>query len=269
MFTPEVIASWERLAGYLAVALSKARTEEDLRQSEEELRNVAEDLRRSNADLQQFAYIASHDLQSPLRNVEGFSKLLARRYKDRLDEKGNEFVFQIANGVKEMQALIRDVLEFSRVGSGSAFTSVDAALCVDKALANLKEEMAEKKAEIIVDEALPKVSGDPAQLVNLFQNLIGNSIKFSSERPKIHISAKKEDGRWVFSVKDNGIGVDPEYAGKVFDIFQRLHSKADYPGTGIGLAICKKIVERHGGRIWVEPAPDKGATFSFTLQAQE
>ena len=236
------------------------------KQAEEDLYTLTEELKRSNSDLQQFAYIASHDLQSPLRNVEGFVKLLARRYKGNLDDKADEYIHYISTGMKDMQILIMDILEYSKVGSDSGtFKSVDSSLCVAKALSNLKDAIAEKHAEITFDEQLPTVSGDSAQLTSLFQNLIGNAIKFCTDKPKIDLSAGKEGREYIFSVRDNGIGIDPGDSDKIFAVFHRLHSKSEYPGTGIGLAICKKIVERHGGRIWVESEPGKGSTFSFTL----
>lgn len=238
--------------------------------AEEELHKLAEDLKRSNADLQQFAYIASHDLQTPLRNVEGFVKMLARRYRGKLDEKADEFIEYISSGVKDMQVLIMDILEYSKVGSGDKTLSViDTSLCIGKAISNLSEEIEEKKAEIVLTEPFPSVLGDPLQLTSLFQNLIGNAIKFCGGRPLINISVEKKGREYVFSVRDNGIGINSEDCGKIFAVFHRLHSKSDYPGTGIGLAICQKIVERHGGRIWVESEQGKGSTFFFTLPAQE
>jgi light-regulated signal transduction histidine kinase (bacteriophytochrome) len=240
------------------------------KQAEKELLKLTEELKRSNSDLEQFAYIASHDLQSPLRNVEGFVQLLARRYKGKLDGKADEFIQYISTGVKDMQMLILDILEYSKVGSdGKTFTTVDGSSCVTKALTNLKDAIAEKHAEITCPEKLPQVHGDFAQLTSLFQNLIGNAIKFCTEKPKIHISAKKEGPEYIFSVRDNGIGINPEVSDKIFAVFHRLHTKTEYPGTGIGLAICKKIVERHGGRIWLESEPGKGSTFFFSLPAEE
>jgi PAS domain S-box-containing protein len=237
---------------------------------EEELHKLTEELQRSNSDLEQFAYIASHDLQSPLRNVEGFVQLLARRYKGKLDGKADEFIQYISTGVKDMQMLILDILEYSKVGSvGAAHSEIDISLCISKAISSLKDAIAEKHAEITYDEKLPLVSGDPAQLTSLFQNLIGNAIKFSTDTPKIDLSVKTERGEHVFSVRDNGIGINPEDSDKIFAVFHRLHTKTEYPGTGIGLAICKKIVERHGGRIWVESEPGKGSTFFFSLPAKE
>jgi PAS domain S-box-containing protein len=236
------------------------------KQAEEELRKLTEDLKRSNSDLQQFAYIASHDLQSPLRNVEGFVKMLARRYRGKLDEKADEFIHYISTGVKDMQMLILDILEYSKVGSdGISFSNTDLSLCIAKALSNLQDAIAEKHADITVDEPFPTVFGDSTQLTSVFQNLIGNAIKFCTGTPKIHLSAKTEAREHIFSVRDNGIGIDPKDSDKIFAVFHRLHSKSEYPGTGIGLAICNKITERHKGRMWVESEPGKGSTFYFTL----
>lgn len=238
--------------------------------AEEELHKLAEDLKRSNSDLQQFAYIASHDLQSPLRNVEGFVKMLARRYKGQLDDKADEFIQCISTGVKDMQTLILDILEYSKVGSGgAAFKKVDTSLCIAKAISNLNDAIAEKNADVTVDEPFPTVFGDSVQITSLFQNLIGNAIKFCEEKPIINISVQRKDREYIFSVRDNGIGINPEDYDRIFAIFHRLHGKSDYPGTGIGLAICNKIVERHGGRIWAESERGKGSTFSFTLPVQE
>lgn len=236
------------------------------KKAETHLRAAMEDLKRSNSDLEQFAYIASHDLQSPLRNIDGFAKMLARRYKGQLDNKADEFIHYISTGVKDMQMLILDILEYSKVGSeGKAFSEVDTSLCIAKATSNLNLALAEKKADITLDEPFPTVYGDSVQLTSLFQNLIGNAIKFCKERPAINISAKKEGQGYVFLVKDNGIGIDPESSDRIFAVFHRQHAKSEYPGTGIGLAICKKIVERHGGRIWVESEPGNGSTFYFTI----
>jgi len=240
------------------------------KKAEEELHKLTEDLKRSNSDLQQFAYIASHDLQSPLRNIEGFVKMLARRYKGQLDEKADEFIHYIFTGVKDMQMLILDILEYSKVGSdGKTFKTVDSSLCVAKAISNLNDAIAEKNADIIVDKSFPTVFGDSIQLTSLFQNLIGNAIKFCKDTPRIHLSAQKEDQEYIFSIRDNGIGIDPKDSDKIFSVFHRLHSKSEYPGTGIGLALCKKIVERHGGRIWAESEPGKGSTFYFALPIME
>jgi len=236
------------------------------KKAEKHLHTVMEDLKRSNSDLQQFAYIASHDLQSPLRNIEGFVKMLVRRYKGQLDDKADEFIHYISTGVKDMRMLILDILEYSKVGSeGKVFSQVDTSLCIAKALSNLNHAITEKKADITLDEPLPTVSGDSVQLTSLFQNLIGNAIKFCTDTPKIHLSVKEEGTEYIFSVRDNGIGIDPKDSDKIFAVFHRLHSKSEYPGTGIGLAICSKIIERHKGRMWVESEPGKGSTFFFTV----
>lgn len=238
--------------------------------AESRLKRLADELKRSNSDLEQFAYIASHDLQSPLRSVESFTQLLAMKYKGKLDAKADEFIKYISDGIRNMQMLINGLLEYSKVGSdGRTFASVDMTSCVNRALTNLRAAVDEKDAEIIHDNTLPEVYGDAIQLTSLFQNLIGNSIKFSQERPKIRIFSKVEDKLAVFSVRDNGIGIEAKDAEKIFAVFRRLHGSSEYPGTGIGLAICKKIVERHGGRIWVESEPDKGSTFYFTLPVQK
>jgi PAS domain S-box-containing protein len=237
------------------------------------LRDVTErvraeqELERSNAELEQFAYVASHDLQEPLRMVASYTQLLARRYGDRLDEDAREFISFAVDGVSRMQALINDLLAFSRVGTRSGKTEpvrVDAVL--DRVLANLGATIADSEAGITRDP-LPVVTADAAQLGQVFQNLIANAIKFRKpdERPRIHISAERDAQGWVFSVADNGIGIEKQYAERIYVLFQRLHSRVDYPGTGIGLAICKKIVERHGGRIWFDSLPGRGTTFHFSL----
>lgn len=239
------------------------------KRAEDEVKKMAAEMARSNADLQQFACAASHDLQEPLRGVEGFVKLFARRYKGNLDEKADEFIEYIVEGVKRMQALIKDLLEYSQVSTkGKKLKPMDSSLAVAQALVNLKTAIEESGA-VVTHDALPIVMADSSQLSRLFQNLIGNSIKFCREEPpKIHISAKQKENEWVFSIKDNGIGINPQNSERIFAIFQRLHGY-EYPGTGIGLALCRKIVERHGGRIWVESELGKGATFYFTIPFME
>ncbi len=226
----------------------------------------ARDLRRSNEELEQFAYVASHDLQEPLRSISGYCQLLQRRYTGKLDKNADEFIQFAVEGAQRMQLLINDLLRYSRVGTrGKPFASTDLDKVVADALANLHQAIAEAGADIVCGE-LPTVAGDAVQLGQLFQNLIGNAIKFRGEdAPRIRISAESIDGETVFSVADNGIGIDPRHQERIFQIFQRLHERGKYPGTGIGLAVCKKIVARHGGRIWVESAPGAGATFRFTL----
>ncbi len=239
---------------------------ERLRDEITERKRTASELERSNAELQQFAYVASHDLQEPLRMVSSYVQLLDRRYRDKLDEDADEFMAYAVDGAKRMQGLINGLLQYSRVGThGKAFESVDCETVLDKALANLRMLLAESGAQVTRDP-LPTVDADFTQLLQLFQNLIDNACKFrDDEPPQIHISAGQAHNQWLFSVRDNGIGIDPEYAERIFVIFQRLHNRMEFPGTGLGLAICKKIVERHGGKIWVESQDGKGTTFYFTI----
>ncbi len=240
------------------------------KQAEEELRRSHDELERSNTELQQFAYVASHDLQEPLRMVSSYMGLLERRYKGRLDADADDFIGYAVDGAKRMRMLINDLLEYSRVGThGKAFGPVDCETLLNRVLGHLQLSIQDSGATVTHDH-LPIVIGDGAQLIRLFQNLINNSLKFRKDAPPlIHISAEPSDGNWLFSVHDNGIGIDPQYADRIFVIFQRLHDREEYPGTGIGLAICKKIVERHGGRIWIQSEQDKGATFFFTIPRQD
>ena len=223
-------------------------------------------MERSNAELEQFAYVASHDLQEPLRMVASYSQLLERRYRDKLDSDAYDFIDYIVDGATRMQNLINDLLAYSRVGTrGKEFEMTDCNVTVQKTLGDLRATIEEAGAEIIV-EPLPALMADGSQLMLLFQNLIGNAIKFSGDKPpRVHVSCKTKKGEAVFSVHDNGIGLEPQYAERIFLLFQRLHTKREYQGTGIGLSICKKIVERHGGRIWVESELGKGASFNFTI----
>jgi PAS domain S-box-containing protein len=236
--------------------------------AEEELRRRAEELARSNAELERFAYVASHDLQEPLRMVSSYTQLLARRYEGRLDEDADEFIRYAVDGATRMQALINDLLAYSRVGTRAPEPSpTDLGAAFEAVRNNLRVAIEESGASVVA-EGLPVVRGDETQLVQLLQNLIGNSIKFRGGRPpEVRVAAERHGPEWVVSVRDNGVGFEEEYADRIFVVFQRLHAGGGYAGTGIGLAICKKIVERHGGRIWAESEPGKGSTFYFTLPA--
>src|SRR5271168_5396858 len=230
------------------------------------LYKVAE-LNRSNEELGQFAYIASHDLQEPLRMVASYTQLLARRYKGRLDSDADEFITFAVDGANRMQRLIQDLLAYSRVGTkGKDLLETSSEEALERSLVNLRGAIADSGA-LVTHDPLPAVLADEMQLVQLFQNLVGNAIKYQKAGvPKIHISASKNGGsKWTFSVKDNGLGIDPQYFERIFVMFQRLHKREEFAGTGIGLAICKKIVERHGGEISVQSQPGKGSTFSFAL----
>jgi PAS domain S-box-containing protein len=233
---------------------------------EKELTQLTHELKRSNADLQQFAYATSHDLQVPLRVIAGFANLLAKRYKKKLDEKADEFIEYIADGARKMQMLIKDLLEYSQAGTkGKEFKPIDSSSVVEQAVSNLRAVMEESGA-VVTHDNLPTVMADDIQLMSLFQNLIGNAVKYrGKEAPKVHVSAEKKENEWVFSVQDNGIGIDPIHTERIFVIFQRLHAMEEYEGTGIGLALCKKIVEHHGGRIWVQSELGKGSVFYFTI----
>jgi PAS domain S-box-containing protein len=255
--------------GYRGVGkdITRRKTDEAaLREAHDELELKARDLTRSNEELQQFAYVASHDLQEPLRMVASYTQLLERRYRDKLDGDAREFMEFIVDGAARMKQLIEDLLAYSRVGTrGRDFQEVDSGAALAKALVNLRGAQ-EASGAVLTHDAMPTVLADAAQLAQLFQNLVGNAMKFrGAEPPRVHVGAETREQVWVFTVKDNGIGLDPQYSDRIFMMFQRLHNKAEYPGTGIGLAICKKIVDRHGGRIWVESRPGHGSTFGFTL----
>jgi PAS domain S-box-containing protein len=236
------------------------------KQLAEELAQRAAELERLNAELQQFAYIASHDLQEPLRTITNYVQLLAQRSRGKLDAETDEFIAFAVDGAKRMQQLIIDLLAYTRVGGKAReVTVVDCEALLARVLGDLQLAIKDSAAEATHD-ALPTVHGDAGQLGLIFQNLIGNALKFrGAAPPRIHVSARREGAQWVFSVRDNGIGLDPQHAERIFQIFQRLHTRTKYSGTGIGLAICKKVVERHGGRIWVESQPGQGATFLFTI----
>ncbi|MDI6720491.1 MAG: ATP-binding protein [Methanomicrobiales archaeon] len=239
----------------------------DRMRTEKVLKEYADNLKRSNEDLERFAYVASHDLQEPLRNIKNYAQLLARRYSDRLDPDADEFIGYIVEGTTRMQALILDLLEFSRIASrGQPFRPTQPGEILGAVTDSLRLRIEDVGAEIVHDP-LPTVMADATQLSQVFQNLLENALKFRREGvpPRVHIAARQDGGEWVFSVADNGIGIEPQYFDRIFTIFQRLHHRSQYPGTGIGLSICKRIVERHGGRIWVESEPGVGSTFFFTL----
>jgi len=250
----------------LIKSVYRNRQEAERKLAEERLKEIMAELERSNKDLEQFAYVASHDLQEPLRMVSSYTQLLAERYQGQLDEKAQKFIDYAVDGATRMQTLINDLLAYSRVGTrGKSMELTDTHDLLGQAMKNLIVTI-EKSRAIITNEELPMVQVDAVQFVQVFQNLINNAIKFRGDDiPRIHISARDHGQEWVFSIKDNGIGIDNKYADRIFIIFQRLHTRQDYPGTGIGLAICKKIVERHNGRIWFESEPGKGATFFFTI----
>lgn len=244
----------------------------------EALEKSNEALNRANEELQHFAYVASHDLQEPLRSVSGYVQLLGRRYENQLDDQAHNYIRKSLAASQRMQQLIEDLLTYTRVSTqGRSFETVNTAKILDDTLANLNAAIRESGAAIR-HSSLPDVRGDRVQIAQIFQNLIGNAIKFRGDVPvEIHVAAMREPGahtglasaRWLFTVRDNGIGIAPEYQQRLFKIFQRLHTRQEYAGTGIGLAICKRIVERHGGRIWLESEPGKGTAFHFTLPATD
>jgi len=248
-------------------------TSEELQSSNEELIRVQNNLREminklkiSNRELEQFAYVASHDLQEPLRMVSSFTQLLERRYKKQLDDDADDYIGFVVEGAKRMKQLIDDLLAFSRLNTDAReFEPILMEVALDDVLMNLKAAIKENNAEITHDK-LPIINGDPIQINQILQNLIGNSIKFHGDKPpRIHISAQELENEWLFTIKDNSIGIDLRHQQQIFSIFKRLHTREEYPGTGIGLSICKRIVERHGGHIWLESEPGKGSTFYFTI----
>jgi light-regulated signal transduction histidine kinase (bacteriophytochrome) len=237
------------------------------KKAEAHLLRKVEELNRSNEELGQFAYIASHDLQEPLRMVASYTQLLARRYTGKLDADADEFIAFAVDGASRMQRLIQDLLAYSRVGSkGKDLLDASSEDALQQALINLRGAI-EASGALVTHDALPPVLADETQLIQLFQNLVGNAIKYQRPgTPHVHISAVADGGnKWMFSVKDNGLGIDPQYFERIFGMFQRLHKREEFAGTGIGLAICKKIIERHGGSISVESQPGQGSTFRFAL----
>jgi light-regulated signal transduction histidine kinase (bacteriophytochrome) len=239
---------------------------EERRRAEEKMAQYAGELKRSNAELEQFAYVASHDLQEPLRMVASFTQLLAKRYRGKLDEDANEFIGFAVDGANRMQMLINDLLAFSRVETrGKPLEPTDCEAVLSHTLADLAAMVQETRA-VVTHDPLPTVPADAVQMGQIFQNLLINALKFKGrETPKVHISARFQGDEWIFGVQDNGIGIDPQHQERIFAIFQRLHRREDFPGTGLGLALCKKIAERHGGRIWVESEPGRGSTFYFSI----
>ncbi|HWB94993.1 MAG TPA: ATP-binding protein [Puia sp.] len=261
----EVDGRQARIVAILDITERK-RHDKELRLLNADLAKRASELAASNAELERFAYIASHDLQEPLRMVSSFLQLLQKRYRGQLDEKADQYIHYAVDGAERMKALIMDLLEYSRVGTTKdAFGEVDTGVVMQEVGDIFRERIIAAHARVEIG-ALPKIRGDKVQLLQLFQNLLSNALKYHSDRPPvIRIGCKEEKAQWLFSVEDNGIGIDRQFFDKIFIIFQRLHNKTDYSGTGIGLAICKKIVERHGGRIWVESRPGEGTTFYFTI----
>jgi light-regulated signal transduction histidine kinase (bacteriophytochrome) len=256
----------EERTNALSTANLKLQSEIDERKRVEgKLEQAVKELIRSNSDLEQFAYIASHDLKSPLVSISGFAKLLEKDYKDKLDRNAHQYIDFIVNGIDRMSNLVNGLLTYSCIGtSNSKLNPIDVNKIFVRAIANLTVEI-EKNGAKVAHDSLPTVIGNDILLEQLLQNLIGNAIKFHNQKPpRVHISVEQKGGNWVFSVKDNGIGIASEYRERIFEMFQRLH-RSEYQGTGIGLAACKKIVELHGGNIWVESQPGKGSIFYFTV----
>jgi signal transduction histidine kinase len=239
------------------------------RLAEGNLARKVEELARSNAELEQFAYVASHDLQEPLRMVAAYTQLLRERYRGRLDENADKYIGYASEGAVRMQTLIHDLLAFSRIGrKASTIGRADCNAAMAEVMMSMGPSIRESGAVVTYDP-LPEVWAERSQMTQLFQNLIGNAIKFrGKEAPEVSVHAEKDGSQWLFSVSDNGIGIDPEYAENIFVVFQRLHTRTEYPGNGIGLAVCKKIVERYGGKIWVEAHAGGGSTFKFTLPCE-
>jgi PAS domain S-box-containing protein len=260
-----MLSPLESAEGTLVTAAIRDITER--KESDEHLAKTVEELKRSNDDLQQFAYVSSHDLQEPLRMVSSYTQLLAKRYKGRLDSDADEFITFAVDGCNRMQGLIQDLLAYSRAGTNERkLREVPSENALQKALINLRAAIKQSGA-VVTHDALPAVTTDETQLTQVFQNLVGNAIKYRrAEEPRVHVSAARNDcNEWTFSVRDNGLGIDSQYFERIFVLFQRLHGRDEFEGTGIGLAVCKRIVERMGGKIWVESQPEKGSTFYFAL----
>jgi len=241
---------------------------DNIKKTEESLKGLSRELNRSNKELEEYAYVASHDLKEPLHVVSSFVHLLEKRFQLKLDDRDRQYLTYIKEGIAQAQRLIKDLLEYSCIGKKKSFETVDVNSILTEILTNLK---------IIIEEAgttieympLPKITANYLEMVQLFQNLITNAIKYRSQRPlEIQITASSQQGMWIFSIKDNGIGIDSRYKDRIFDMFQRLHGKDEYSGTGIGLAICKKIVENHGGKIWIDSTVGQGTTFYFSIKQE-
>jgi signal transduction histidine kinase len=269
-FSQDDVHFLQAVANVLAAVVERKGVEEQTRLVVKELRQTTEELTRSNRELEQFAYVASHDLKEPLRKITLSLELLERRYRGRLEEEARQFLTTAVDGAKRLRALVNDLLAYARVGSrANPLKPTRSEEALGQALANLQTAIQESGAQVS-HGPLPWVRGDAAQLVQLFQNLIDNAIKFRRDRsPVVQVEAHQQEREWVFSVRDNGIGIAPDYHQRIFIVFERLHNTGEYPGTGVGLAICKKIVERHGGRIWVESKLNEGATFCFSLPITE
>lgn len=265
-FSEDEVNLLMEMVNRISFGIVTLRSRIQLNREREKLQHLSLELQRSNNELQDFANIVSHDLREPLRAVTGFMELLKMRYSDKLDEKAKEFIDFAMGGGKNMKNMLNGLLEFSRVRTeGVKFSEIDVNTVLSDAMSNLQLKITENAAQITSDK-LPKIKGDAAQLTQLLQNLIQNALKFRNARiPKIHVGAKRQDNNWLFYVRDNGIGIDPKYQERIFLIFHRVHSQREYEGTGVGLAVCKRIVERHGGKIWVESELGKGSTFFFTI----
>lgn len=239
---------------------------ETAEQRAKQLAQSITELEHSNLELQRFAYVASHDLQEPLRMITGFCDLLQRRYHDQFDERASQWIGFVVEGGRRMQTLVQDLLNYSRIDyQARPFEPTDCDLVLEEAVANLRSSIEDLHAQVTHDP-LPTLNADSSQLLQVFQNLIGNAIKFhGDEPPHVHVSAEPQDSGWRFSIRDNGMGIEPQFAERIFEIFKRLHGRDRYPGSGIGLAICKRVVERHGGHIWVEPGGERGSVFYFTI----
>jgi light-regulated signal transduction histidine kinase (bacteriophytochrome) len=263
---PDELRFLASVGNLIGIAAQKHLMLENIVEAKGKLELTVKDLERSNTELERFAYVASHDLQEPLRMITGYTNLLAKRYRGKLDASADEFIGFAVDGANRMRVLINDLLTYSRVGSqGRKLAPTDCERVLSQTLAGLDWAIQESAAKVTYDP-LPTVNGDDVQLSQLFQNLIGNALKYrNSHGAVVHIGCRRCDNEWLFSVRDNGIGIDPRFAERIFLIFQRLHTREQYPGTGIGLAVCRRIVERHGGKIWVESETGKGSTFYFTL----